>query len=117
MKREQALAVCRALPGATEDIKWQDQLVFSVGGKMFALASLQAQAQSMSFKVEQARFLELSDRPGIVPAPYLARAHWVQVQDLRRLPAAEGEALLRRAWELVFAKLTLKAQAAILAGV
>jgi len=29
-------AYCRSLPGATEDIKWGNDLVFSVGGKMFA---------------------------------------------------------------------------------
>ena len=27
--------LCRALPHVTEDIKWDDDLVFSIGGKMF----------------------------------------------------------------------------------
>ena len=31
---------CLALPGVTEDIKWDDDLVFSVGGKMFCVAML-----------------------------------------------------------------------------
>ena len=30
------VAFCRSLPGATEDIKWEHDLIFSVGGKMFA---------------------------------------------------------------------------------
>ena len=33
--------ICRALPDTTEDIKWDYDLVFSVGGKMFAVVCLE----------------------------------------------------------------------------
>ena len=39
----------------------------------------------MSFKVEDERFLELTDRPGIIPAPYLARAKWIYVENAEAL--------------------------------
>jgi glyoxylase-like metal-dependent hydrolase (beta-lactamase superfamily II) len=52
------------------------------------------------------RFLELTDRPGIVPAPYLARAKWVQVRGLRVLHEKEFKELIARSHELVAAKLT-----------
>ena len=63
-------------PGVTEDIKWGADLVFSVGGKMFAVTGTDPkQSGGISFKVPDERFLELTDRKGIVPAPYLARLH------------------------------------------
>ncbi|MES2258821.1 MAG: MmcQ/YjbR family DNA-binding protein [Pseudomonadota bacterium] len=110
MNLKKAQALCRALPGATEDIKWGADLVFSVGTRMFACCGNDDTADGISFKVDDERFLELTDRPGIIPAPYLARAKWVKVVDLRVLGDAEAAALLQRSYELVFGKLTKKLQ-------
>lgn len=110
MNVEAAKQVCRSLPGCAEDIKWGNNLVFTVGARMFAITSVEQPAQAMSFKVEDHRFLELTDRPGIVAAPYLARARWVQVQLAAKLSDSEAAALVRRSYELVFAKLTRKVQ-------
>ena len=110
MDFEAAKALCRSFPGCTEDIKWGADLVFSVGEKMFAVTGNAVPAQAMSFKVDDERFLELTDRPGIIPAPYLARARWVQVDANADLSDEEAAQLLRRSWELVFAKLTKKLQ-------
>lgn len=110
MDLELALAFCRALPGATEDIKWESNLVFSVAAKMFAVTGVDGAADGISFKVEHERFLELTDRPGIIPAPYLARAQWVRIVDLRKVSDAEAAALLWRSYELVAARLTKKIQ-------
>jgi predicted DNA-binding protein (MmcQ/YjbR family) len=60
------------------------------------------------------RFLELTDRPGIIPAPCLARAIWVYVQADAEPGDEEAAALLRRSWELVFARLTKRLQREIL---
>lgn len=109
MNFDQAKTLCRSFPGVTEDTKWDNDLVFSVGGKMFAVTNL-GEATGMSFKVEDERFLELTDRPGIIPAPYLARAKWVYVEDTSALNDEEAAQLLRRSYELVFAKLTKKLQ-------
>src|SRR4051812_29860667 len=116
MDFETARAVCRSFPGCTEDIKWGADLVFSVGEKMFAVTGEATPAAGISFKVDDERFLELTDRPGIIPAPYLARAKWVYVQADAELADEEAAALLRRSWELVFAKLTKKLQREILAA-
>lgn len=110
MDIEAAKQLCRSFPGCVEEVKWGDALVFSVGTRMFATTSTGPAAQDVSFKVEDERFLELTDRPGIIPAPYLARAKWVRVQPLTGLSDAEAAALLRRSYELVFAKLTRKLQ-------
>lgn len=77
---------------------------------MFAVTNKDAPAQGFSFKVDDERFLELTDRPGIIPAPYLARAKWVYVTLDAQLSDDELAALLRRSHELVFAKLTRKLQ-------
>lgn len=96
-------------PGTASDVKWHDDLVYTVGGKMFAVHALRgAHAGSLSFKVAPERFLELTDRDGIEPAPYLARAHWVWLGDPSVLPPDELRALLRTAFGLVAAKLTRK---------
>ena len=110
MNLNKAKEFCRTLPGTTEDIKWECNRVFSVGEKMFAVMDAKDKDKSVSFKVDDDRFLELTDREGIIPAPYLARAKWVMVQDLSTLPDAEAKALLKRSHELVFAKLTKKLQ-------
>lgn len=114
MDFEAAKVLCRTFPGCTEDTKWGNDIVFSVGLKMFAVTSLDVPANGMSFKVDDERFLELTDRPGIIPAPYLARAKWVYVENAKALSDKEAAALLRRSYELVFAKLTKKLQREIL---
>ena len=67
-------------------------------------------AFGMSFKAEEERFLELTDRTGFRPAPYLARSKWVCVEQADALSDKEAAELLRRSYELVFAKLTKKLQ-------
>lgn len=98
-----------AWPGVTEDVKWGNDLVFSVAGKMFCAMEAKT-AQGLSFKVDATRFLELTDRPGLVPAPYLARAHWISLDDPAALSADEIQALVRRSYELVRGKLSQKLQ-------
>jgi len=116
MDFEAAKEVCRSLPGCTQDTKWDNDTVFSVGARMFAVTNKDLPAQGFSFKVDDERFLELTDRPGIVPAPYLARAKWIYVTQEARLDDTELAALLRRSYELVFAKLTRKLQREIASG-
>ena len=50
----------------------------------------------------------MSDRTGFIPAPYMARAKWVQVTDLKKVSDAELKALIKRSYELVAMKLTKK---------
>ena len=62
-----------SLPHATEQIQWEDHLLFKVGGKMFALASLGPVGVRLSVKTADEKFYELTEIPGVIPAPYLAR--------------------------------------------
>jgi predicted DNA-binding protein (MmcQ/YjbR family) len=111
MDRQALNRIAGKWPGVTTDVKWDDDLIFSVAGKMFCGLCLSGAEQGkLSFKVEPERFLELTDRAGFRPAPYMARAHWVTLDDPGIVPRAELDALLRRAYELVRAKLPKKTQ-------
>lgn len=112
MDIESLQKICLSLPAATEDIKWGNDLVFSVGGKMFCVASLEPPFKC-SFKVKDDEFEELSGSQGFMPAPYMARAKWVLVTDPSRLNKKEWEAYIERSYELVRLKLTKKDRAAL----
>jgi predicted DNA-binding protein (MmcQ/YjbR family) len=97
--------ICRALPGATEDVKWGQDLCFCVGRKMFAAVNLEPPHQ-LGFKCTPETFAELVEREGIIPAPYLARAMWVQESELGSvLERRELEPLIRASYDLVVAGL------------
>jgi predicted DNA-binding protein (MmcQ/YjbR family) len=105
--------VCLSLSGATEQIQWGDNLVFKVAGKIFVIATLAAGGH-FSFKCPPETFYELTELSGIAPAPYLARAHWVQIEPAAcRLRPGEIENLLRQSYSLVVAKLPKKTQKAL----
>jgi len=102
--------ICRALPSVTEDIKWGHDLCFMVGGKMFTVVSMEP-PHSMSFKCTPESFAELVERPGIIPAPYMARNMWVQEQELgEALDRRELQTLIKTAYDLVSAKLPKRLQ-------
>jgi predicted DNA-binding protein (MmcQ/YjbR family) len=102
---------CLALPHATESIQWENDLLLKVGGKMFAVLALEPHHVWLSFKCSEEDFLELTERPGIIPAPYLARHHWVALETRDALTQAELRRQLRRSYELVFEKLPKKTRA------
>jgi predicted DNA-binding protein (MmcQ/YjbR family) len=112
------LAVLRAfalgMPHATVVRQWGEHLVFKVAGKMFLLLGLDGEViESVAFKCAPADFQRLTEIDGIVPAPYLARASWVQVQDLGALPPGDLEESIRRSYTLVRAGLPKKIQATL----
>jgi predicted DNA-binding protein (MmcQ/YjbR family) len=105
MTLETVRSICRALPAVTEDIKWGHDLCFSVAGRMFAVVNIE-RPHSIAFKCTPEMFGELVERPGIIPAPYMARNMWVQEQELgEALDRREIESLVKTSYELVVAKL------------
>lgn len=110
MTLETVRTICRALPRVTEDIKWAHDLCFCVAGKMFVVVDLE-RPHSIAFKCTPEVFGELVERPGIIPAPYMARNMWVQEQELGEvLDRQEIEALIKTSYELVVAKLPKRLQ-------
>jgi predicted DNA-binding protein (MmcQ/YjbR family) len=112
MDSESARAFLLRLPHVEETLQWGNNLVFwvgdkAIGGKMFALLNLDADNNGvLSFAAGPEGAAELLEIDGIVPAPYLARAHWVAMERWNALRTSELEARLRAAREIVEAKLT-----------
>ena len=98
-------SICRALPDVAEDVKWGSDLCFCVSKKMFVVVNLEPPHQ-VAFKCTPEAFGELVERPGIIPAPYMARNMWVQEQELgNALNRREFEKLVKKSYELVVSKL------------
>lgn len=101
--------ICLSLPGVTEDVKWGADLCFLIGGKMFCVTGLEG-GPSVSFKVLEDEYDELSSSASIIPAPYMARNKWVQVQQWDRFTIQEWEYYVKQSYDLVKAKLLKKLQ-------
>jgi len=105
--------LCLSFPGATEQIQWGYDLLFKVGGKMFAVTPLEPAPVCLSFKASPESFAELTERPNVIPAPYLARAQWIALQTRDALPPEELARLLRDSYDMVFARLPKKIRDAV----
>ena len=112
MDIEQVRSHCLSFPHVTEVVLWGNDLVFKISGKMFAVIGLDpALDHCLSFKCTPEKFAELVEQDGIVPAPYVARYHWVALERFNALSEKELKALLRNAYDLVLAKLPQKLKA------
>ena len=106
-------AFCLTLPHTTEDVQWEHNLLFRIAGKMYCIANLDP-AQSpakISFKCTPERFAELIEIEGIIPAPYMARNHWVSMVEMDALRPPEIKELIQASYALVMEKLPRKKQA------
>lgn len=108
MDVERLRGLCLSFPGATEQIQWGSDLLFKVVGKMFAVTPLEPAPVWLSFKTSPENFAELTERPNIIPAPYLARAQWVALENKDAIPPDELARLLRDSYDMICAKLPRK---------
>jgi predicted DNA-binding protein (MmcQ/YjbR family) len=102
--------ICLGFPGVTEQLQWSNHLLFKVAGKMFAIASLEPAPVCLTFKCSDESFAELTERPKIIPAPYLARAKWAALEASDAVTRDELQELLHTSYQLVFAILPKRAQ-------
>ena len=100
-------SICLSFPAVTEDVKWETNLCFCVGGKIFCIANLEP-PHTFSFKVTDAEFDELSGSDGFKPAPYLARAKWVLVTDSSKLSRKDLRKYLQQSYDLIKSKIPKK---------
>ena len=110
MRRAEIDAFCRALPAATGEIQWETDEVYKVGGKMFAVLG---PSGSMSFKVNDMAFEMLTETGVASPAPYLARAKWVLLDDPGAMADDELKSFLAEAHAIIAARLTRKQRSAL----
>ncbi|MES2860419.1 MAG: MmcQ/YjbR family DNA-binding protein [Pseudomonadota bacterium] len=109
MDRQRIGKVCLALPAATLDHPFGDHHdAYRVGGKMFVMVG---QEGGVSFKVSDIAYEILTETGQARPAPYLARAKWVNLPDPTAWNDEELAEHFAIAHGIVAAKLTRKARA------
>ena len=101
---------CLRLPHATKIVQWEGTSVFKVGGKMFAIAGgfIESFGGGFMFKTSDMAYAMLIEQGLARPAPYLARAKWVQLVSNDALPDLEIASYLKQAHALIVTKLTRK---------
>jgi predicted DNA-binding protein (MmcQ/YjbR family) len=111
MDIESIRSFCLSLPHTDEKVQWGNDLLFRIGEKMFAVAALEpGHGVALSFKCTPEKFAELVEQAGIIPAPYMARHHWVGLERFDALPDRELKPLLTNAYQMVLEKLPKKVQ-------
>jgi predicted DNA-binding protein (MmcQ/YjbR family) len=108
-------ACCLALPHATEDVQWEHDLLFRIAGKMFCVANLEpgVSPTKIAFKCTPEKFAELVEIEGIIPAPYMARNHWVAMIEMDALRPPEIKELIQASYQMILEKLPKNKQAAL----
>ncbi len=80
---------CASFGGADATLHGEPSniLVYAVGDKKFAyFKTSEPERWRFSIRVAPSRFLELTDVPGIKPARYMGRFHWITIVDPNCLP-------------------------------
>jgi len=84
-------------------------LVYKVGGKMFALLTIEEVPVRMNLKCDPERSLDLRDRyEGIIPGYHMNKKHWNTLLLDQTLPEKLIHELVDHSYALVFASLTKK---------
>jgi predicted DNA-binding protein (MmcQ/YjbR family) len=116
MDLEHIRRFCLRLPHVTEQVLWEDRLVFKVGEKMFLVAGLEPSKHALSLKVSHENFEQLQEIDGIVPSPYLGRAKWLALRELSLVRDDEMRDLIRTAHALVLQSLPRSRREALIAA-
>ena len=116
MNIRQLKQFCGRFPGANETPYGEPSnvLVYSVGGKTFAyFKTSDPERWRFSTRVTPDRFVELTDFPGVKPARYRGRFHWVTIVEVPHFPASYLTELVEWSYQRAFAKLSKVRQIAI----
>jgi len=111
--------LCASCPGATSRLYADPSniLVFAVDEKKFAYFKTSEPEQwRFSVRVTPSRFLELTDVPGIKPARYMGRFHWVTIVDPSSLPPDYLAELVEWSYQKVCSTLSRQRRAELAAG-
>lgn len=108
MERQEFDAFCKSLKATTNVEQWGGASVWKVGGKIFAICSRWGEGENskISFKCTDMSYTILTEQPGIIPAPYLARAKWVQIETAEAMTDEDIRAYIKTAHTIIAGKLT-----------
>src|SRR6201984_2238090 len=107
MDLEAFRAYCLKKAHATEDTPFgEDVLVFKVGGKMFALMSLDEVPPTVNLKCDPDLSIDLRDRyEQVTPGYHMNKKHWNTVEIESGIPDIELRRMIDHSYELVIEKL------------
>jgi predicted DNA-binding protein (MmcQ/YjbR family) len=119
MNLETFYEYCLSKKGVTEHFPFDEEtLVFKVGGKMFALSSLnqwEKATPSVNLKCNPEYAEELrAQYDDIKPGWHMSKIHWNTIEINRDVPDSLIKELIDHSYELVFKSLTKKLQTEIL---
>ncbi len=116
MNVRQLKKFCRQFPGTTETLYDEPYnfLVYSVGGKKFAyFKTSHPERWRFSTRVAPDRFVELTDVPGVKPARYRGRFHWITIVNVSGFPASYLMELVECSYGRAYASLSKARRTAI----
>lgn len=90
MNVEELKTYCREFEGVTETLYGEPSniLTFYAGQKKFAyFKTSEPEKWRFSVRVSPDRFIELTGVPGVKPARYMGRFHWVTIVQVSHFPA------------------------------
>lgn len=98
---------CLSLPHTSEKVRWGNNLLFCVGGRMFCVANMEPAEgdTTIALKCTDEKFTELIEIEGIIPAPYMARNKWVAFTEITALRQPEIRELIQESHAIIYARL------------
>jgi len=118
MNTPQLKRLCRDFPGTNERLlpAPYNILVYSLAGKNFAyFKTSEPERWRFSIKVTADRFVELTGVPGVKPARYRGRYHWITIVDVGSFPAGYLRELAEWSYRHALESLGVSRRTALLA--
>ncbi len=111
-------AAVMALPAATEDFPFgPDTAVYRVGGKMFALISLDEASARINLKCDPEQAINLREMwKAVTPGYHMNKRHWNTVEPGVDLPDEAITELIAHSYALVLASLSRKERTLLASG-
>ena len=109
---------CKTLIGANERLLAEPNniLVYSLDDRNFAyFKTSHPEMWRFSIKVSPDRFVELTGVPGVKPARYRDRYHWITIVDVGRFPAGYLKELVEWSYRHALEGLSVSRRRALLA--
>jgi predicted DNA-binding protein (MmcQ/YjbR family) len=116
MNVDQLKTLCLGFAGATEALHGAPSniLTYSVGVKNFAyFKTSEPEKWRFSTRVSPDRFVELTGVPGVKPARYMGRFHWVTIVEVEHFPPAYLAELVEWSYRKALGSLSKAEQRAI----
>jgi predicted DNA-binding protein (MmcQ/YjbR family) len=110
--RDGLLDLLTGMPGAVEDYPFGDEVaVFKVGGKMFALVSLDDHPGFVNLKCDPALALELrAQHHAVRPGYHTNKKHWNTVDLDGSVDTEDLREMVEHSYELVVSRLPKRAR-------